>query len=69
LLDALPRVERVEMAEADRCCGSAGVYNLTHPNFADRLSERKIEAAMTAGADRIVTANPGCQIHLSAASR
>ena len=68
-IDSIPGVERVEMTESDRCCGSAGVYNLTHPDMADRLADRKIEAARDAGAERILTANPGCQMQLSAASR
>jgi glycolate oxidase iron-sulfur subunit len=69
LLDALEGVERCEMKHADRCCGSAGVYNLTHPGAADELADQKIDAARAAGAERILTANPGCQIQLAAASR
>ena len=68
-IDALLGVRRVEMEEADRCCGSAGVYNVTHPDIADRLADKKIDAARAAGAQRIVTANPGCQMQLAAASR
>lgn len=67
-IDAVPGFERVELLKADRCCGSAGVYNLTHPAMADALADRMIEAAKTARADRLVTANPGCQIQLAAAS-
>jgi glycolate dehydrogenase iron-sulfur subunit len=68
LIDAIPGVERVEMAQADRCCGSAGVYNVTHPEMADRLAEMKISAARDVAAQRIITANPGCQMQLTAAS-
>ena len=69
LIDTTQGVERVEIAESDRCCGSAGVYNLTHPEMADALADRKIAAAMDAGAQRIVTANLGCQMQLDAAAR
>jgi glycolate oxidase iron-sulfur subunit len=65
LIDAIPGVERVEMPEADRCCGSAGVYNLTHPAFAALLGRRKLDAAKAVKAERIITANPGCQLQLS----
>jgi len=67
-IDAIEGVDRVEMAHADRCCGSAGVYDLTHPAASDRLADMKIDAARDAGAQRIITANPGCQIQLSAAA-
>jgi glycolate oxidase iron-sulfur subunit len=68
-IDAVAGVERREMAHADRCCGSAGVYNLTHPQEADALADQRIASAIDAGAQRILTANPGCEIHLSAAAR
>ncbi|HYK52809.1 MAG TPA: (Fe-S)-binding protein, partial [Candidatus Eremiobacteraceae bacterium] len=67
-IDAVPGFERVELAKADRCCGSAGVYNLTHPVMADALADRMIEAAKTARAERLITANPGCHIQLAASS-
>ncbi|MGH8543719.1 MAG: (Fe-S)-binding protein, partial [Gammaproteobacteria bacterium] len=31
LLKAIPELELYEMDGSDRCCGSAGIYNLTHP--------------------------------------
>ncbi|HEY7994222.1 MAG TPA: (Fe-S)-binding protein, partial [Candidatus Eremiobacteraceae bacterium] len=68
-IDAVPGFERVELDRADRCCGSAGVYNLTHAAMADALADRMIAAAKAAGAERLITANPGCQIQLAAASR
>jgi len=67
-IDAVPGFERVELAKADRCCGSAGVYNLTHAAMADALADRMIEAAKAARAQRLITANPGCHIQLAAAS-
>ena len=68
-IDAVSGFERVELERADRCCGSAGVYNLTHAAMADALADRMIEAAKAVGAKRLITANPGCHIQLAAASR
>lgn len=68
-IDAVEGVERVELERVERCCGSAGVYNLTHPEMADALADRMIAAAKTARVERLITANPGCQIQLAAASR
>jgi glycolate oxidase iron-sulfur subunit len=32
LLRQIPALELVEMKDSDVCCGSAGIYNLTHPD-------------------------------------
>ncbi|MGH3914024.1 MAG: heterodisulfide reductase-related iron-sulfur binding cluster, partial [Pseudonocardiaceae bacterium] len=37
LLRAIPGLTLMEIAEADLCCGSAGVYNLLHPEPAGEL--------------------------------
>jgi hypothetical protein len=34
MLEAIPRLERVEPAEQEICCGSAGIYNLLQPEAA-----------------------------------
>ena len=42
LLAQIPGLRVVELTEADWCCGSAGTYNLTQPEMAERLQARKI---------------------------
>jgi glycolate oxidase iron-sulfur subunit len=64
LLRAIPGVELREMAESTLCCGSAGIYNLTHPRESRALRERRLDQAAATGATTIVTANPGCYLHL-----
>ena len=59
-----PACACVELTEADWCCGSAGTYNLTQPEMATRLQERKIAHVRATGADAVVTANPGCIIQI-----
>lgn len=56
----------VEMAEANVCCGSAGSYNLTEPEMARRLQERKTGNIVSSGAQVVVTSNPGCLLQLRA---
>lgn len=56
----------VEMKESSVCCGSAGVYNVLHPDKAGQLLERKLDHALATGAPTIVTANPGCLLQLRA---
>ncbi|HVA36230.1 MAG TPA: heterodisulfide reductase-related iron-sulfur binding cluster [Candidatus Dormibacteraeota bacterium] len=48
----------------DQCCGSAGVYNLTHPEIANELLRQKLERVEATGARVVVTGNPGCLLHL-----
>jgi glycolate oxidase iron-sulfur subunit len=66
LLAAIPDLTLTEMAEGGLCCGSAGVYNVTHPEQARRLQQRKLDRALATGATVIATANPGCLLHLRA---
>ncbi|HVR87973.1 MAG TPA: heterodisulfide reductase-related iron-sulfur binding cluster [Candidatus Limnocylindria bacterium] len=69
LLEAIPGLELVPLAEADWCCGSAGTYNVTQPELAARLGHRKAERIKLSGAELVVTANPGCQMQIEAALR
>ncbi len=64
LLKAIPGVELVEIAEASLCCGSAGIYNVTNPVESKQLQERKVDNALNAAPDLIVTGNPGCLLQL-----
>jgi glycolate oxidase iron-sulfur subunit len=56
----------VELPESDVCCGSAGTYNLTEPEMAERLQNRKIENILKTDADIVVTTNPGCLLQIRA---
>jgi glycolate oxidase iron-sulfur subunit len=54
----------VELNEASWCCGSAGIYNLTHFDTSMQLLERKMKNVVATGAKVVVTGNPGCAIQL-----
>lgn len=69
LLRAIPGLEFRPLEEADRCCGSAGIYNLTQPKMARELLERKWGFVEETGADWVVTGNPGCHAWIEQASR
>jgi glycolate oxidase iron-sulfur subunit len=69
LLRAVPGLELIEIEEADLCCGSAGIYNLTQPRAAAELGERKARAILEARPDVIATGNPGCALQLAASLR
>jgi glycolate oxidase iron-sulfur subunit len=60
LLKAIPGLKLVEIPESDTCCGSAGIYNLTQPEMARKLLERKVDFIEASGASVVATGNPGC---------
>ncbi len=64
LLAQIPGLKLVDLVESDWCCGSAGIYNLTQPEMAERLLERKVNHILATGAAAIVTANPGCILQI-----
>ena len=66
LLTAIPGLELREMALADLCCGSAGIYNVVHDQMAAKIIASKMPHANASGASVIATANPGCMIQLRA---
>jgi glycolate oxidase iron-sulfur subunit len=69
LLSRVHGLELLEMADADVCCGSAGSYNLTQPEYADRLLARKVDAILATGAGAVISANPGCMLQIEAGLR
>jgi len=66
LVRAVAGENLIDLPEADVCCGSAGTYNLTEPEMAERLQRRKIENILRTGADIVVTSNPGCILQIRA---
>jgi len=64
LLRAIPGVRLVELTEAAWCCGSAGIYNLTQPEMAGQLLQRKVNHIVTTRAQVVATGNPGCLLQL-----
>jgi glycolate oxidase iron-sulfur subunit len=67
LLTAIPGLQLAEVGDGGTCCGSAGIYNLVQPEAAAQLGERKAHAVHAAGAQLLVSANPGCAMQISAA--
>jgi glycolate oxidase iron-sulfur subunit len=69
LLRQIPGLELVEMKDSDVCCGSAGIYNLTHPDVSVQLLEQKMDALLATGATGVVAPNPGCTMQLAYGAR
>jgi glycolate oxidase iron-sulfur subunit len=69
LLQAIPGVKLIEMNTPDRCCGSAGIYNLTHSAMSQELLQEKMRSIAATGAAAVVAPNPGCMLQLRYGAR
>ncbi|SHH79704.1 (Fe-S)-binding protein [Virgibacillus chiguensis] len=64
LLEAISGVQYVEMKDASRCCGSAGIYNIVQSEMSMQILDYKMEQARNTNAKTIVTTNPGCLLQM-----
>src|SRR5947209_11031002 len=65
LLEMIPELELIPLPESELCCGAAGSYNLTQPEMAERLGERKADRILATGADAVFTGNVGCLMQIT----
>ena len=69
LLESIPGITTIPIAEQEICCGSAGIYNMIEPGPASELGERKARNLIATGADVVASANPGCTLQIEAHTR
>jgi glycolate oxidase iron-sulfur subunit len=69
LLAEIPGLRLVQPAEGEVCCGSAGIFNLTQPEMATQLGQRKATHLSATSPDIVVTSNPGCLLQIQSAGR
>jgi len=60
LLKSIPRLQYVEMKEADRCCGAAGMVQAFFPDESNDITRQKLKNIEDSGADIVVTSCPAC---------
>jgi len=77
LLQRIPELEVVPLAQSTRCCGGAGQYMLEQIDFSRQLREQTLDALDHISpveknrqkTDTLVTSNLGCALHLAAGLR
>lgn len=57
----------VDLGENAICCGSAGSYNIDHPQLAGQLGRRKAELARQVSPATVAVGNVGCMLQISRA--
>jgi glycolate oxidase iron-sulfur subunit len=65
LLEMIPGLELLPLPESELCCGAAGSYNITQPEMAERLGQRKAQNLLATGAQAVFTGNVGCVLQIS----
>jgi glycolate oxidase iron-sulfur subunit len=65
LLELVPGLTLIPLPESELCCGAAGSYNLTQPDMATRLGDRKVENILATGASVMLTGNVGCLMQIT----
>lgn len=66
VLRAIPGLTIVPLVDDDTCCGSAGIYNLVHPELSRAVLDPKLANIANTGATLVVTGNPGCLMQIGA---
>jgi glycolate oxidase iron-sulfur subunit len=69
VLGQIPGLAVVEIPGGDRCCGAAGLFNVTQPEMAGSLMREKTEGVRSTGARLVASANPGCTMQIVAGAR
>ena len=64
LLAMIPGLKLVPLAESEICCGAAGPYNITQPDMAERLGERKARNILSAMPQAVLAANVVCLLQI-----
>jgi len=65
LIDSNPRWQLREMAEADRCCGCGGSFNVQYYGISASIGRRKRECIAESGCDTVATGCPACMLQIS----
>jgi glycolate oxidase iron-sulfur subunit len=71
VLRAIPGLRLRLLPGSDRCCGSAGIYSVLHPEMARQVLDAKIASFRDAAPrpDVVATGNPGCLMQIGGGLR
>ncbi len=64
LLRMISNVTLLEIPDGEICCGSAGTYNLEHPEIGGELGRRKAQNIISTGAGAVAAGNIGCMVQI-----
>lgn len=65
LLDHVDGLGRVELKEAETCCGFGGTFCVKYPDISARMVGDKAAAVIASGADTLVSGDLGCLMNIA----
>lgn len=69
LLESVPGVELVELADADRCCGFGGTFAIKNADVSSAMLDEKLEAVLASGAEAVCACDSSCLLHIGGGLR
>ena len=69
LIRTIDGAKSVPFTEQEECCGFGGLFSLKHPDISASMLDRKLTAIVASGADRLVSCDLGCLLHLEGGLR
>jgi len=69
LLRGIEGVSLPEVKDQDECCGFGGLFSVKQPEISGSMLERKLASVAASGADRLVSCDLGCLMHLGGGLR
>jgi L-lactate dehydrogenase complex protein LldE len=64
MLAGVEGVEMAAVADQDECCGFGGLFAVKHPEISGDMMNRKLGNVEKSGAERLVSCDLGCLMHL-----
>jgi len=69
LLDSVAGLERVDLPDAENCCGFGGLFSVEMPDVSASMMTTKLTNVETSGADLLVGIDVSCLMHLAGGLR
>jgi glycolate dehydrogenase iron-sulfur subunit len=66
VLRSIAGLDLVPLADTDRCCGGAGIYNLVEADTSSKVLSPKLQNIQSTEAVLVATGNPGCHMQIGA---
>ena len=64
VLKSVEGVQQAEVREGEECCGFGGLFSIKNADISGGMLERKLAAIGESGADRVVSCDLGCLLHI-----
>jgi len=69
LLRSVAGVELAQVSDQEECCGFGGLFSVKNPEISGSMMDRKLAQVERSGADRLVSCDLGCLMHLGGGLR